>query len=65
MIDLFDDGDPLKLPDALRKAQHLWRNRPVYFWGLSPTRGWYYGVRYGSVTFQLNPVDDVPAFVSA
>ena len=48
--------------DTLMKAHHIRRNRPRYFWGVSPTDRRAYRVSYAAAGFSLLPIE---AMVSA
>lgn len=53
----FSAGDETNPPhdDALRKAQHIWRHQPKWFWGVSPTTRSYFSVRADKRGFCLEP----------
>jgi hypothetical protein len=46
--------------DALMKAQHIWRHRPRYFWGVCPTISKPYLLHYGRNGFELDALSDLP-----
>lgn len=46
--------------DPLMKANHIWRNKPRYFWGVSPERSQAYEVLYGAAGFHLARIERVP-----
>jgi len=47
--------------DAVRKAQHIWKNRPRYFWGVCPTQHQPYEIHYlRPMGFYLKPVGELP-----
>jgi hypothetical protein len=50
-----EEEDTSSHDDALKKAQHIWRNRPRYFWGVSPTARQAFQVQYGPRGFTLHP----------
>jgi hypothetical protein len=47
--------------DAHMKAQHIWRHRPRYFWGVSPTVQRSYRVGYSADGFTLEPSERIPS----
>jgi hypothetical protein len=49
-----------KPPDAFQKAAHILRNRPHYFWAVSPNHRLAFEVNYLNVGFRLDPVSDIP-----
>jgi len=51
-----------KIPhdDAKMKAHHIWRNKPVYFWAVSPSFQQAYRVEYHRFGFSLKKVEKIP-----
>ncbi len=47
--------------DALMKASHIWRNRPGYFWGVSPTMRYPFQINYDRNGFTLAPISEIPS----
>jgi len=41
-----EDAAPGSVDDAVMKANHIWRHRPTYFWGVSPTARAAYAVTF-------------------
>jgi hypothetical protein len=39
--------------DVLRKAQHIWREKPRYFWAVSPVQSYAYRIQFFMQGFQL------------
>jgi hypothetical protein len=54
------EGKRLSHDDALMKANHIWRNRPYYFWAVCPTKSQAYTVHFNSVGFSLKPIERLP-----
>jgi hypothetical protein len=60
-VPIIDDDAPLSgVDDAVMKANHIWRQRPAYFWGVSPGVRRAYDVRYGDRGFRLAPAPGIP-----
>lgn len=57
----FAETDSERRPDdPVMKAQHIWRNRPNYFWAISPGTRRAFDVDYGVSGFKLKPIPDIP-----
>ena len=59
-IDLDNDLITKRHDDPLMKANHIWRHRPVYFWGVAPTYRQAYKVNYRASGFVLEERDAIP-----
>ena len=46
--------------DATMKANHIWNQRPAYFWGVSPSVKRAYRVVYVESGFRLVDVERIP-----
>lgn len=51
-----------KIDDAIMKANHIVRNRPTYFWSVSPTYRQAYTVNYFDNAFTLSPIENIPSY---
>ncbi len=56
-------ADEKPVDDALMKARHIWKNRPLYFWGVCPTEKKSYAVHYHPTGFSLEPSAALPAIL--
>lgn len=57
----FPPGDELTADDVLMKAQHIWLNKPRFFWAVAPTLRKAYTVGYGRGGFTLEPLAQLPS----
>ena len=57
----FPEQAPALHDDALMKAQHIWRHKPKFFWGVSPTLSQSYRVEYSRSGFHLCPAESIPS----
>lgn len=55
-----EEARPGSVDDAVMKANHIWRHRPRYFWGVSPTSRKAFEVRFSGVGFRLEPIGGIP-----
>jgi hypothetical protein len=46
--------------DAVMKANHIWKHRPVYFWGVSPSVRRAFRVLYEDRGFRLQEIERIP-----
>jgi hypothetical protein len=60
-VPIISEDDNLRgVDDAVMKANHIWKHRPVYFWGVSPSVRRAYEVNYLERGFRLSEVNGVP-----
>ncbi|OVE76646.1 hypothetical protein BVX98_04985 [bacterium F11] len=57
------EGNPRFRQDPIMKANHIWRNKPEYFWGVSPTLALAYCVRYNDMGFTMEKKDHIPLYM--
>ena len=55
-----DDAPTAGVDDAVMKANHIWKQRPSYFWGVSPTLRRAFQVIYSDAGFRLSETERVP-----
>jgi len=56
-----ENGKLLTHSDVLMKANHIWKHKPFYFWGRSPTGSFTYRVMYHRFGFGLHPIATIPS----
>ena len=60
-VPVIDDEASLRsIDDAVMKANHIWRHRPAFFWGVSPSVRRAFEVVYGHHGFRLVDVEEIP-----
>jgi hypothetical protein len=59
-VPFFREEEMKKVDDAVMKAHHIWRHRPMYFWGVSPSHRQSFLVHYSRSGFHLETAAALP-----